>query len=72
MSFYILRGNLLVKNKAYVNKHDCVACGSCVRVCPMGAIAVDGIAANINCEKCVGCGRCAKECPASVIQLKEG
>ena len=61
-----------MKNKACVNKNDCVACGSCAKVCPMGAIVVDGISADINFEKCVGCGRCVKECPASVIQLKEG
>ena len=60
-----------MKKKAYVNKQDCVACGSCVKICPMSAINVDGISANINFEKCVGCGRCVKECPASVIQLKE-
>lgn len=61
-----------MKKKAHVNKNDCVACGSCVKVCSMSAIDVDGISANINFEKCVGCGRCVKECPASVIQLKEG
>lgn len=54
------------------NKQDCVACGSCVKIWPMSAIAIDGISANINFEKCVGCGRCVKECPESVIQLKEG
>ncbi len=61
-----------MKKKAYVYKQDCVACGSCAKICPMSAIDVDGISANINFEKCVGCGRCVEECPASVIQLKEG
>ncbi len=48
----------------------CVACGTCIKVCPMGAIAItDGIKARINKEKCVGCGKCSKICPASVIEI---
>ena len=51
---------------------DCVACGCCVKVCPLGAIEiVRGVAAQIDRERCVGCGRCARECPASVIRLEE-
>lgn len=55
-----------------VAEGDCVACGCCVKVCPMGAIAVvKGIMAKVAYDKCVGCGKCAKECPASVITLTE-
>ena len=51
---------------------ECVACGCCVKVCPLGAIEiVRGVAAQIDRERCVGCGRCARECPASVIRLEE-
>ena len=61
-----------VPKKACVSKQDCVACGCCVKVCPLGAISIDrGIRAVVNEEKCVGCGKCAKECPASVIELRE-
>ena len=57
---------------AYVNKADCVACGCCVKVCPLGAIGIfRGIAARVDRAKCVGCGRCVRECPASVIELRE-
>ena len=60
------------KRKAFVDEKFCVACGSCVKVCPMSAIQVyNGIMAKVNLEKCVGCGKCAKECPASVITVKE-
>ncbi len=60
------------KRKAIVNAADCVACGCCVKVCPLGAIRVHkGIAAQVNMEKCVGCGKCAAECPASVIEIRE-
>ena len=61
-----------IKKKAYVNDKYCVACGCCVKVCPLGAIQViKGIMAQVDVAKCVGCGKCAKECPASVITIRE-
>ena len=58
--------------KAVVNAADCVACGCCVKVCPMHAIEiVRGVMARVDREKCVGCGKCDKECPASVIAIEE-
>lgn len=60
------------KRRAFVDADSCVACGCCVRVCPLNAIAVfKGIAARVDRERCVGCGKCAKECPASVIAIQE-
>ena len=48
----------------------CVACGTCMKECPFGAIGItDGIKAKIDLEKCVGCGKCSKICPASVIEI---
>ncbi len=60
------------KRKAFVDKNNCVACGCCMKVCPMHAIEIyKGIVARVNFEKCVGCGKCARECPASVIEIQE-
>ena len=60
------------KRKAFVDTEHCVACGCCVKVCPLNAIAVfKGIAAKVEPERCVGCGKCAGECPASVITIRE-
>ena len=60
------------KRKAFVAQGDCVACGCCVKVCPLGAIRiVKGIMAQVDVDQCVGCGKCAKECPASVIEIRE-
>lgn len=57
------------KRYATVNQ-DCVACGCCVKVCPIPAISVwKGVIAKVAEERCVGCGRCEKECPAGAIQL---
>ena len=60
------------RRKAVVSQMDCVACGCCVKVCPLTAISVfRGLWAQVDGGRCVGCGRCVKECPASVIELKE-
>lgn len=60
------------RRKALVDSAACVACGCCVKVCPVRAIeVVRGIAARVDHSKCVGCGKCAAECPASVIGLQE-
>lgn len=61
------------KRSARVEKELCVACGCCVKVCPLSAIWIfRGIYAAVDTEKCAGCGKCAVECPASVIQIREG
>ncbi len=60
------------KRRASVDVSLCVACGCCVKVCPVDAIEIrGGIAAAVRTDKCVGCGRCAAECPASVITIQE-
>ena len=61
-----------MKKNAVVDRKVCVACGSCVKVCPRGAISVyKGCYADVDLDKCVGCGLCAKTCPASCIEVKE-
>lgn len=47
----------------------CMGYGSCVKVCPEGAIQiVDGIAV-VDPEKCIACGKCVRECPNHLITL---
>jgi 2-oxoglutarate ferredoxin oxidoreductase subunit delta len=49
---------------------ECVACGACVKVCPLGAVRIDrGITAVVDSEGCVGCGKCAAVCPAGVVVI---
>ena len=63
---------MAIKRKAYINRGECVACGCCVKVCPMGAIrVVSGLYADVDASKYVGCKKCAVECPASVIEIRE-
>lgn len=60
------------KKKAQVEQTLCVACGCCVKVCPLAAISVyRGLYAQVDLDRCVGCGKCEKECPASVIEILE-
>ena len=57
------------KNIAAVSK-ECVACGVCVKECPIGAITIfKGKRAVVNRDKCIGCGKCASACPAGVIAV---
>jgi ferredoxin len=57
------------KKIAYVSS-ECVACGCCMKVCPLQAISVPkGIRAEIDENKCVGCAKCALNCPARVITI---
>lgn len=61
----------LSKRLAQVGR-ECVACGTCVKVCPRTAIQVaSGVTARVDGALCVGCGRCAKVCPADVIDMVE-
>ena len=60
------------KRKATVNIRECVACGSCLKVCPKGAVRiVSGVTARVDKEICIGCGKCARTCPADVIIMAE-
>ncbi|MFK4785220.1 ATP-binding protein [Fusobacterium sp. MFO224] len=63
---------MTIKFKSYIPKEKCVACGSCMEVCPTQAISIfHGIYAIVNSNKCVGCRKCFKVCPISIIEFKE-
>lgn len=62
----------MTKRKAIVVENLCVACGTCIDVCPVKAIEIfKGMFARIDEDKCVGCAKCSKVCPASVIDMIE-
>ena len=56
---------------ARVNPENCVACATCVMVCPYGAPMINDLKkAEIQGAKCMGCGSCAAACPARTITLQ--
>lgn len=42
---------------------DCIACRTCMQVCPQGAIDLDRHPSPINRALCQRCGTCADNCP---------
>jgi heterodisulfide reductase subunit A len=73
---------LLTKNKVtvepitgYCLTGECTSCGTCVSVCPYGAIALEAdkdgkVLAHVNEIKCKGCGCCVASCPGGVMQQR--
>lgn len=51
-------------------QYGCLGLGTCVRLCPKGAIALDnkGVAV-VDREKCDGCGDCVDACPRHLLEL---
>lgn len=49
--------------------YGCLGYGSCVRVCPVGAIELRNGLAVVHPDICIGCGACIKACPRGIIAL---
>ncbi len=51
-------------------KYGCLRLGSCISVCPTGAIGRDEKGSiKVDREKCIGCGACTRVCPKGTIVL---
>jgi formate dehydrogenase beta subunit len=53
---------------AVVDKNKCMACLTCMRVCPYGAPVVTSHS-EIRPEYCQACGLCVAECPGEAISM---
>ena len=53
-----------------VDKKKCISCGTCVAICPVGAISFDKDGkAVIDKTKCIHRGACEASCPVGAIKL---
>jgi NADPH-dependent glutamate synthase beta subunit-like oxidoreductase/coenzyme F420-reducing hydrogenase delta subunit len=53
---------------AIVDPGKCMACLTCLRICPYGAPVVTSVS-EIRPEYCQACGLCAPECPGGAISM---
>ena len=51
-------------------KKDCISCGRCNKVCPMGLDVKYMVEheCNAKCTECIQCGACVDECPKKVLK----
>lgn len=67
----------------YLEKHDCIVCGLCVRACEqvVGVSAISLVNRGINKEPaspylekakaCIGCGSCFYVCPTGAVKMED-
>lgn len=58
--------NQPVKRSGFEIGDECIACGTCKRVCPQNVID-EGIPYKIRQDNCLHCGRCFENCPVQAI-----
>jgi len=57
----------------HIDRHLCIGCGSCTRVCPEGVLAlIHGTAHLIHASQCVGHAYCEQVCPVGAITVGLG
>jgi len=66
LGFFAVRGML---SRGFgtrtVDAEACTRCGTCVEVCPVGAVSLPGLPAFD--DSCIGCWACFNNCPESAI-----
>lgn len=60
--------NEYFRGKPIVSK-NCSKCGTCIRVCPSGAIKIQENNFIIDLKRCIFCGNCSFYCPNGAIRM---
>ena len=50
-----------------VQKDNCIGCGACISICPVGAIEFDANGKAEIGDNCIACGACISECSVKCI-----
>lgn len=53
----------------YDVNENCVGCGTCSKVCPMGCIQIENKKPVYDYTNCANCMACAQHCPAKAIKF---
>lgn len=69
----------MAKQKPVFLYEACIACGMCVTVCPVSALALSLIGQDdlktcfpaLTDRPCIGCGLCKKSCPMDAIIMED-
>ena len=55
------------------NNEKCTGCGTCVKVCPQGAVALSNKkAVMVDYNICMECGACHMNCEDNAVELTKG
>lgn len=60
----------ILKVKPECDEFDCICCGKCVRVCPMGSIEQENGIPQFN-GICIKCQACVRYCPEQAIHFTD-
>ena len=54
----------------FFHRMKCIRCGTCLEVCPEGAIRELNEVERIDRERCTLCGECTSRCPPHALEMK--
>lgn len=60
-----------MKTVASVNYDNCIACETCISVCPIEALYMKNDHAKVNYRQCIHCEACIDTCPVGAIESKD-
>ncbi|NPU83735.1 MAG: 4Fe-4S binding protein [Syntrophaceae bacterium] len=69
----VFKGSVMMKfTKLLISRHTidaakCIGCGTCVRVCPVGA--THPAQHRVDQDRCIACMGCVNNCPAQAIDM---